>query len=252
MSNNRKGRKAFLALGSFIATTAYILALMVLAGSGFVLLSSTTKPMTTFAQEGNDTTNTADTTPSNTTATITIPFSPSSGIGLSQQPIYQERIRTINETTINQTHLSITYSGNGTLTLPNNNTAARINTSSNGSALVSLMTQFAQGQEIFKTEEDGEAATATFSEIVQVNPATGGQNKAIVIAVVHTNSTGILAPLNDMIVAGIHDFQPNGDSLITLWRWEIELRNSDIGPVQEESAMYTTTTSELPQLTNMP
>src|ERR671913_1540860 len=173
MSNNRKGRKAFLALGSFIATTAYILALMMLAGSGFVLLSSTTKPTTTFAQEGNDTTNTADTTPSNTTATITIPFSPSSGIGLSQQPIYQERIRTINETTINQTHLSITYSGNGTLTLPNNNnnTAATINTTSNGSALVSLMTQFAQGQEIFRTEENGEAATAIFSEIVQVNPA---------------------------------------------------------------------------------
>ena len=251
MSNNRKGRKAFLALGSFIATTAYILALMMLAGSGFVLLSSTTKPMTTFAQEGNDTTNTADTTPSNNTTT-SMPFSPSPGIGLSPQPIYQERLRTINETTINQTHLSITYSGNGTLTLPNNNTAARINTSSNGSALVSLMTQFAQGQEIFRTEEDGEAATATFSEIVQVNPATGGQNKAIVIAVVHTNSTGILAPLNDMIVAGIHDFQPNGDSLITLWRWEIELRNSDIGPVQEESAMNTKTTSELPQLTNMP
>jgi hypothetical protein len=231
MSNNREGRKAFLALGGFSATTAYILALMVLAGSGFVLLSSTTKPMTTFAQEVNNTTKTADTTPSNISSTTT-PFSPSSGIGLSPQPIYQERVRTINETTINQTHLSITYSGNGTLTLPNNNTAATINTTSNGSAFVSLMTQFAQGQEIFRTEENGEAATATFSEIVQVNPATGGQNKAIVIAVVHTNSTGILAPLNDIIVAGVHDFQPNGDSLITLWRWESGLRNSDIGPVQ--------------------
>src|SRR5918995_871955 len=232
MGNDREGRKAFLALERFSATTAYILALTVLAGSGFVLLSSTTKPMTTFAQEGNDTTNTADTTPSNISSTTT-PFSPSSGIGLSPQPIYQERIRTINETTINQTHLSITYSGNGTLTLPNNNnTAATINTTSNGSALVSLMTQFAQGQEIFRTEENGEAATATFSEIVQVNPATGGQNKAIVIAVIHTNSTGILAPLNDMIVAGIHDFQPDGDTLITLWRWESGLRNSDIGPVQ--------------------
>ncbi len=251
MSNNREGRKAFLALGGFSATSAYILALALLAGSGFVLLSSTTKTMTTFAQEGNDTT-TADTTPSNNTTT-TMPFSPSPGIGLSPQPIYQERVRTINETTINQTHLSITYSGNGTLTLPNNNTAVTINTTSNGSALVSLMTQFAQGKEIFRTEENGEAATVTFSEIVHVNPATGDQNKAIVIAVVHTNSTGILAPLNDMIVAGVHEFQPNGDSLITLWRWESELRNSDMGPVQEESptdTTTTTTTSELPQLTH--
>lgn len=251
MRNNREGRKAFLALSRFSATSAYILALALLAGSGFVLLSSTTKTMTTFAQEGNDTT-TADTTPSNNTTT-TMPFSPSPGIGLSPQPIYQERVRTINETTINQTHLSITYSGNGTLTLPNNNTAVTINTTSNGSALVSLMTQFAQGKEIFRTEENGEAATVTFSEIIHVNPATGDQNKAIVIAVVHTNSTGILAPLNDMIVAGVHEFQPNGDSLITLWRWESELRNSDIGPVQEESPMdttTTTTTSELPQLTH--
>jgi hypothetical protein len=248
MSNNREVRKAFLALGSFSATSAYILGLALLAGSGFILLGSTTKTMTTFAQEGNDTT-TADTTPSNNTTT-SMPFSPSPGIGLSPQHIYQERLRTINETTINQTHLSITYSGNGTLTLPNNNTTVTINTTSNGSALVSLMTQFAQGKEIFRTEENGEAATATFSEIVDVNPATGDQNKAIVIAVVHTNSTGILAPLNDMIVAGVHEFQPNGDSLITLWRWESELRNSDIGPVQEESPMdKTTTTSELSQLT---
>jgi hypothetical protein len=154
----------------------------------------------------------------------------------------------MNETTINQTHLSITYSGNGTLTLANNNMTETINTTSNGSVLVSLMTQFAQGKEIFRTKENSESATATFSEIVQVNPATGGENKAIVIAVIHTNSSGIFAPLNDMILAGIHEFQPNGNSVITLWRWESGILNSDVGPAQEESPMNTrTTTSELPE-----
>ena len=52
---------------------------------------------------------------------------------------------------------------------------------------------------------------------------------------VHTNSTGILAPLNGMIVAGIDDIQPNGDILLTFWEWESGIGNSDIATIQEES-----------------
>src|ERR687896_820435 len=50
----------------------------------------------------------------------------------------------------------------------------------------------------------------------QFNPATG-ERKGLMIADFHTNSTGILAPLNGMVAAGIDHFQPNvRDSSITL------------------------------------
>jgi len=89
------------------------------------------------------------------------------------------------------------------------------------------MTQYAQGKETIRTEE-GETATATFTEIFQLNPATG-EGKGITIAVIHTNSPGKLAPLNGMIAAGIDDIQPNrasGDSFLTLWEWESGIGNN--------------------------
>jgi hypothetical protein len=131
----------------------------------------------------------------------------------------------------NQTHVSTTFSGNSTLTLTNNDTEA-IRTTSNGSTLFSFITQSAQGKETIRTQES-ETATATFYEIVQFNPVTR-ENKGIVIAVVHTNSTGILAPLNGMIVVGIDDIQPNGDILLTFWEWESGIGNSDMASIQEE------------------
>ncbi|MDQ3852208.1 MAG: hypothetical protein M3299_05170 [Thermoproteota archaeon] len=165
----------------------------------------------------------------------------SSGIELSSQPVYQEQARTVSQTPINQTHITTTFSGTGILTIPNNDTEA-INTTSNGSTFFSFVTQSAQGKETIRTEDGSETATATFYEIVQINPVTR-ENKGIVIAVVHTNSTGILAPLNGIIVAGIDNIQPNGDILLTFWEWESGIGNTDIAPVQEESTMNTTSSS---------
>jgi hypothetical protein len=205
---------------------------MLLAG-GFVLISPTSM-IAALAQEGHNTT-LAATTGNNSTTTATSVLE----IELSPQPIYQEQARTLSETPINQIHMSITFSGNGTLTLPNN-TSETINTTSNGSALISFTTQSAQGTETIMTE-DGETATATFYEIVKFNPVTPGA-KGIVIAMLHTNPTGSLAPLNGMIVAGIDEIQPNGESLTTFWGWESGIRNLDIASVHGESPMDTTTT----------
>jgi hypothetical protein len=47
-----------------------------------------------------------------------------------------------------------------------------------------------------------------------------GGGKGIVTVIFHTNSTGMLAPLNGVIAAGIDNIQPNGESDTTLWRWE--------------------------------
>ncbi len=238
---NRERRKSFFARSSSgcssssnsIGPTAPILALTLLAG-GFVLISPTS--MTdALAQEGHNTTLNATTGNNNTTTATSV-----SEIELSPQPIYQERARTLSETPINQIHMSITFSGNGTLTLPNN-TSETINTTSNGSTLISFTTQSAQGTETIMTE-DGETVTATFYEIVEFNPVTP-EAKGIVIAMLHTNPTGSLAPLNGMIIAGIDEIQPNGESLTTFWEWESGIRNLDIASVHGESPMDIITTT---------
>lgn len=223
--------------------SAFIIASILLAG-GFALVGTTTTTMTpmtaAFAQEGNNTTTTTSPSSSNTTTTTT---NTSSGIELSPQPVLQERATTLSMTPINQTHSSATFSGNGTFTLPN--TTETVNFTVNGSALISLMTQSAQAKETIMTEE-GETATGTFYEIQQFDPATG-EGKGITIAVIHTDSTGTLAPLDGMILAGTNEESQNGESRVTLWEWESGI-SSNAGvappPMQEgESQMNTTTTT---------
>lgn len=160
---------------------------------------------------------------SNTTNTT------SSGIDLSQQPVLQERTRVESETQINYAYASITFIGNGTLTIPNSNISSRVNFTSNGSALISFMTQSSQGTEIIRTD-DGTTATLTFYEIAKFNPVTR-EGEGIIIAEVSTNPSGPLAPLNGMILAGIDDIQPNGESNVTLWEWESRISNFAILPI---------------------
>ncbi len=153
----------------------------------------------------------------------------SSAIDLSHQPVLQERTRGGSQTQINYAFMSITFTGNGTLTLPNTNINNMVNFTSNGSALISFATQSAQGTETIRTN-DGTTATLTFYEIVKFNPATG-EGKGIIIAEVSANPNGPLAPLNGMILAGIDDIRPNGESNVTLWEWESRISNLAILPV---------------------
>lgn len=159
----------------------------------------------------------------------------SSGIELSQRPILKERVRTVSETPINYEHMSITYIGNGTLTLPNHHINTVTNFTSNGNALISIVTHSVQGTEIIRTE-DNETAIATFYEIVKFNPATRDAN-GIITAEIHTNPAGTLAPLNGMILIGIDDIQSNGESNVTFWEWESRISKLDIVTVQDESSL---------------
>lgn len=86
------------------------------------------------------------------------------------------------------------------------------------------MEQSVYGKETIRTE-DGQTATATFYEFVQLNPATG-EGKGITMALIHTNSTGTIAPLNGTISAGIDDIQPNGEEVITIWEWRSGIGNN--------------------------
>jgi hypothetical protein len=218
ISNNKRERRKKVSFSLSWSLGVFVIASMLLTAGGLTLNSSTLTSMTTaFAQQGNNTT-AASTPNSNTTATTTT--NPSSGIKLSPQPIYQESVPPGIVTPINQTHIAATHTGNGTLTLPNNNQT--INVISNGTAIFSFATPSAIAKETI-TAPNGETATLTFYEIIQFsNPTEAplGGGKGIKIIIFHTNSTGMLAPLDGVIAAGINDLQPNGESELTAWRWE--------------------------------
>ena len=66
--------------------------------------------------------------------------------------------------------------------------------------------------------EDGETVTATFYEILEFPLGAGGAN-GIAIAVLHTNSTDRLAPLNGTIVVGTDYLYPISEGFSTYWEW---------------------------------
>jgi hypothetical protein len=184
-----------------------------------------------------------------TTTTTTTSFS---DIELSLQPVYQEHVRDVSETLINQTHAHLIVEGNGTLTLPNSTETLR--TTSTGSGIVSIFSTFA-GKEILTTEDGTENATAISYEIARSNKEQG-IGKGIAIAVIHTNSTGRLAPLDGMILVGLEEFQPDGRALLTYWEWHsgIPYVKTQLQPMMQESPINPTeTTSELTSIsTNSP
>jgi hypothetical protein len=74
------------------------------------------------------------------------------------------------------------------------------------------------GQVILTTEDGSNNATAVVYELGQFN-AQDLTGRGIAIAVFHTNSTGLLAPLDGMILAGQDEFLPDGGAFITYWEW---------------------------------
>ena len=124
-----------------------------------------------------------------------------------------------------------------------------ISITSTGS-VIAAMDGTAVGEEVWTTEDGTESATAKFYSIGRFS-MEDGSGKSILIALIHTNSTGQLAPLNGAIVAGEAEFLPVGTSLITLWEWQsgIPLPTTDTtsNTTMDESSplspMNTTTTA---------
>jgi hypothetical protein len=176
--------------------------LVAIITAALVVTSSMTTAPVSASITGNDTT------------------TPSSELELSAQSVWVEHAAITGVTPINETHSSVTYSGNGTLTLPN--TTQTINTTSNGSALVSFATESGQGKVTIRTQDGEETATVTFYEIDRHPDTTTGKGKGVVIAVINTNATSaMLATLNGMILVGINEFQTTtGEGLLTLWQWK--------------------------------
>ena len=154
------------------------------------------------------------TTYSTTTSPPSVGTSPSSEIiRLSPEPVYREVHTPLSRTPINQTHFEVPISGNGTITLPN--TTETISVTSTGSYLSSL-DGTAVGKEVITTEDGSEGATAKIYGVAQLE-----ERRGIIIASFDTNSTGRLASLDGMILAGQIEYPPEEDvTVITLWEWQ--------------------------------
>ena len=172
-----------------------------------------------------------------TTTTITTASQPE----LSQQPVLQEQVRLESQTPVNDTHFEVVVSGTGMMTLPNSTEPIRVTSTKTG--IVSLMDGAFSGKEVLTTEEDGtESATATFYEITRFNMQSG-EGRGIAIATFHTNSTGVLAPLNGMIVTGIDELYPDQTGMQTLWEWQSGIPLPPPTTGQEPPLTDTTTTT---------
>ena len=216
---NKKNNSYFIAASS-VAVALFTFAIMATAASNM----ATTTPAAAAT--------TAAATPNNTTTTTP------SAIELSPEPVHQEQQTLVSEIPINETHNQFTFSGNGNLNLPN----GTINITSTGSVIAS-MDGTAVGEEVLTTEDGTESATATFYAIGRFN-MEDGSGRSIIIALVHTNSTGQLAPLNGAIVAGEIEFLPDQTSLVTLWEWQsgIPLPTSTTESMEGEPPIMNTTT----------
>ena len=210
--------------------------------NSYVIAASVAAALFTFAIMATAASNMATTTPAAATTTATATpnnttTSPS-GIELSPEPVHQEQQTLVSEIPINETHTQFTFSGNGTLNLPN----GTINITSTRSVIAS-MDGTAVGEEVLITEDGTESATATFYAIGRFN-MEDGSGRSIIIALVHTNSTGQLAPLNGAIVAGEIEFLPDQTSLVTLWEWQsgIPLPTSTTESMEGEPPIMNTTT----------
>jgi hypothetical protein len=149
-------------------------------------------------------------------ATTTPPAS-QSGIELSSQPVYQTQEKLVSQSPINQTHAEFVVSANGTLNLPNDTETIR--TTSTKSGIVSMMEGAFTGKEILTTEDGSENATASIYEIIRFN-MEAGNGTGVAIALFHTNSTELLAPLDGMILTGRGELYTDETGLHSLWKWQ--------------------------------
>jgi hypothetical protein len=149
-------------------------------------------------------------------ATTTPPAS-QSGIELSLQPVYQTQEKLVSQSPINQTHAEFVVSANGTLTLPNGTETIR--TTSTKSGIVSMVDGTFAGKEILTSEDGSENATATIYEIIRFN-MEAGNGTGVAIALFHTNSTELLAPLDGMILTGRGELYTDETGLHSLWKWQ--------------------------------
>jgi hypothetical protein len=140
-----------------------------------------------------------------------------STIELAKEPFAVGYYTTVSNNMTNETQAQFSFEGNTTITLTN--ATETITTRDKGEGTFSFLPGGGGGSpsgQIRMTTEDGsESATANFTEFIKFDSSTG-----IGIAYFSTNSTGMLAPLNNMMAVFLDEVQPNEDSIVRFFEWK--------------------------------
>ncbi|MDW0121471.1 MAG: hypothetical protein QOK81_02520 [Nitrososphaeraceae archaeon] len=209
---------------SLTSMTSYLL---IAASSllGFSSVMSTEETVASSPIDGDNTTTVSGaTTPTDTmsnnntslnTTTSSTPIT--SNVELEEEPFAVGRYSPVSVNMINETQqLQIVLEGGTTITLPNS--TETITTRDTGEGLITSLPGggVIRGQIQMSTEEGSESATVDLTEYFLDESPT-----AINLAYFSTNSTGMLAPLNNMIAVSLDEEQPNGDVVVRLFEWKV-------------------------------
>jgi hypothetical protein len=167
---------------------------------------------------GGATTPTDTMSNNNTSLNTTTSSTPiTSNVELEEEPFAVGRYSPVSVNMINETQqLQIVFEGSTTITLPN--FTETITTRDTGEGLITSLPGggVIRGQIQMSTEEGSESATVDLTEyFIDESPT------AINLAYFSTNSTGMLAPLNNMIAVSLDEEQPNGDVVVRLFEWKV-------------------------------
>lgn len=209
---------------SLTSMTSYLL---IAASSllGFSSVMSTEETVASSPIDGDNTTTVSGaTTPTDTmsnnntslnTTTSSTPIT--SNVELEEEPFAVGRYSPVSVNMINETQqVQIVFEGGTTITLPNS--TETITTRDTGEGLITSLPGggVIRGQIQMSTEEGSESATVDLTEYFLDESPT-----AINLAYFSTNSTGMLAPLNNMIAVSLDEEQPNGDVVVRLFEWKV-------------------------------
>lgn len=208
---------------SLTSMTSYLL---ITASSllGFSSVMSTEETVASSPIDGDNTTTVSgattptDTMSNNNTSLNTTSSTPiTSNVELEEEPFAVGRYSPVSVNMINEIQqLQIVFEGGTTITLPNS--TETITTRDTGEGLITSLPGggVIRGQIQMSTEEGSESATVDLTEYFLDESPT-----AINLAYFSTNSTGMLAPLNNMIAVSLDEEQPNGDVVVRLFEWKV-------------------------------
>ncbi len=216
----------------FLLVTALLVGFSSVISTAAASLSIDETTTTTATEDNGDTTTATDNMSLNANATSIA----STTVELTEEPFAVGHYREVSNMT-DETQEQFSFEGSTTITLPN--ATEMITTRDTGQGTFSLFPGggggTVHGQIHITTEDGSETATVEFNEFVRFESPTG-----IGIAYFSTNSTGILAPLNNMIAVFLDEVQPNEDSIARFFEWEM---NSGGGGAPMGSSNNSTTTN---------
>jgi hypothetical protein len=204
-------------LGTTMTTTIATAAIIIASA---MLMMTTMTTTTVYAQTQPE--NMTATTTTATNATTTTAAAPTN-LEFEDEPFAESRIIPVSENVINETQqVELVFEGSTTMTLPN--TTETITTRDIGEGILTFIPGGGvfHGQLQLTTEDGSESAVALFTEHFNEQSTT-----AISLVQFITNSTGVLAPLNNMIAITLDQEQPDGSIIIRYFEWEEEGADED-------------------------